>query len=95
MVKCILCYRDDSRLMKHHIEYKNDITIIVCGSCHRKIHQSKRYPELKQIDYRSWTIIKLSDETHKRLEEFGKKKETFNDVIKRLLDKNEPPKKTI
>jgi len=34
-------------------------------------------------------IIKVEDETHKRLEEFGNKNETFDDVIKRLLDKNE------
>lgn len=32
-------------------------------------------------------IIKVSDETHQRLEEIGKKNETFDDVVKRLLDK--------
>jgi predicted CopG family antitoxin len=30
--------------------------------------------------------IKISDETHKKLESIGKVKETFDDVIKRLLD---------
>lgn len=30
--------------------------------------------------------IKISDETHKKLESIGKVKETFEDVIKRLLD---------
>ena len=33
-------------------------------------------------------IIKVEDKTHKRLEEFGKKNDTFDDIIKRLLDKN-------
>ena len=31
-------------------------------------------------------IIKISEETHKRLMEFGTKAETFEDIIKRLLD---------
>ena len=31
-------------------------------------------------------IIRISEETHKRLKEFGTKAETFNDVILRLLD---------
>ena len=30
--------------------------------------------------------INISDETHKKLESIGKVKETFDDVIKRLLD---------
>ena len=33
-------------------------------------------------------IIKVEDKTHKRLEEFGKKNETFDEIIIRLLDKN-------
>ena len=31
-------------------------------------------------------IIKVGDETHKRLMRFGRKDETFDDLIKRLLD---------
>ena len=30
--------------------------------------------------------VKISDETHKKLQSIGKVKETFDDVIKRLLD---------
>ena len=36
-------------------------------------------------------IIKIEDETHKRLMKFGNKDETFEDVIKRLLDDNDIP----
>ena len=32
--------------------------------------------------------IRLSEGTHKKLEEFGNKGETFEDIIKRLLDGN-------
>ncbi len=31
-------------------------------------------------------IIKIQDETHNKLMEYGKKKETFDDVIIRLLN---------
>jgi len=34
-------------------------------------------------------IIKVSFETHQRLANFGKKSETFDEVIERLLDENE------
>jgi len=43
----------------HHISYKEDITIIVCSSCHAKIHHSKdpkytKYqPELKRPEKKS------------------------------------------
>jgi len=32
--------------------------------------------------------IRISDEVHKELEDIGNKGETFEDIIKRLLDKN-------
>ena len=31
-------------------------------------------------------IIKVEDKTHNRLMEYGSKKETFDDIINRLLD---------
>ena len=31
-------------------------------------------------------LIKILEETHSRLEEFGKKSETFDDVLNRILD---------
>ena len=33
-------------------------------------------------------MVKLSDETHTKLEQLGSKGDTFDDVIKRLIDKN-------
>ena len=33
-----------------------------------------------------YTTIRISEETHKRLEEFGKKGESFEDIVKRLLN---------
>ena len=33
-------------------------------------------------------IIKVSEQTHDRLGKYGRKDETFDDIIKRLLDKN-------
>ena len=38
------------------------------------------------LEVTTMKIIKVEEEIHERLEEFGKKNETFNDVIKRLLD---------
>jgi len=32
-------------------------------------------------------IIKVEEETHKRLKEIGSKGETFDEIIKRLLDR--------
>lgn len=37
--------------------------------------------------------LKISDETHKRLTKVGKFGDTFEDIIKRLLDEHEGKKK--
>lgn len=41
-------------LVHHHLSYTNDKTIIVCASCHSKIHHSRspEYAEFKPIDKR-------------------------------------------
>lgn len=43
------------------------------------------------MEVNTMKIIKVEDKTHKRLGEFGNKNETFDDIIKRLLD-NAPQK---
>lgn len=36
--KCIAC-GSTKRLVKHHISYNPEETVILCGSCHRFLHQ--------------------------------------------------------
>lgn len=38
-------YRSDKTLVRHHINYKEDIQIPVCSTCHNKIHNIKGVPE--------------------------------------------------
>jgi len=37
--------------------------------------------------------LKIKEETHKRLVELGKKGESFDDVINRIIDENEDKKR--
>lgn len=50
-LKCRLCGKvltlGDRDTIKHHIDYDKDKTIIVCRSCHKKIHiRHEKYPDL-------------------------------------------------
>ena len=35
---------------------------------------------------KEWTTVKISRETHERLKRIGRKGDTFDDIIRRLLD---------
>jgi len=49
---CRVCGKlfDLHDLVKHHLNYAKDKTVLVCRSCHAKIHHSSRYPHLKPVD---------------------------------------------
>jgi uncharacterized protein YbaR (Trm112 family) len=45
---CEVCnqIKSDLSMREHHTSYKRDKTMLVCESCHRKIHRTDQYPEL-------------------------------------------------
>jgi len=45
------------------------------------------------MTWKDGITVKLSKETHGRLLEIGKKNETFNDIVAKLLDRGKVPKK--
>jgi hypothetical protein len=51
--RCQVCGEiSDNGLLKHHLNYAEDKTIIICQSCHLKIHRGNNLPELKPVDRR-------------------------------------------
>jgi len=46
--------KDKQSKVKHHVDYKKDISIFVCTSCHSKIHTSSdpKYTKWKPVDKR-------------------------------------------
>ena len=46
---CGIKLTSDSKVI-HHLSYNGNETIIVCRSCHAKIHHSNKYPDLKPVD---------------------------------------------
>ena len=85
-VGCYICGRTDKKLVQHHLDYKNNITITICTKCHRIIHSSDKLKEYKPNDLPPFRIIKLNEETHERLMAIGKKGETFDEIVNRLLE---------
>lgn len=87
---CKVCGTMTKRLVKHHTDYKNDITIDVCNSCHRMIHNGsiKSIPAPQPNN----TKVGVRKSTHKRLKSVGRFGETFDDIIVRLLDSYEVKK---
>jgi hypothetical protein len=35
---CFICWKDSERIQYHHYDYKADLTIPLCPSCHRILH---------------------------------------------------------
>lgn len=82
---CKVCGTMTKRLVKHHTDYKNDITIDVCNSCHRMIHNGsiKGIPAPQPNN----TKVGVRKSTHKRLKEHLKNYgDTMDSVIVKLLD---------
>lgn len=48
---CSICGTLDKRIVKHHIDYENDITIPVCDKCHFGLHSGRiksEFPTLRR-----------------------------------------------
>jgi len=74
MNACIVC-KKEKELIGHHTNYKKNTKVLVCRSCHTKIHLGK-YPEYKCED-----TIKIPKFEYKKGE---KKEEGIKRHIKEL-----------
>lgn len=90
--KCVRCGSTKS-LEIHHIDGnpKNnslDNIELRCRSCHPR--GPRPNPKLLTSKYakHKTTTIKVSDETHEALCELGKKGETFDEIIQRLIKRH-------
>jgi len=43
-VLCVVCRKKEAELL-HHIDYEKNVTIPVCGICHKKIHSAVKNPK--------------------------------------------------
>ena len=41
--KCEICGKESA--IKHHLKYENDLTMLVCPLCHRRIHSLSRWTD--------------------------------------------------
>ncbi len=48
-IKCVVCDqpKPHEQIIRHHVCYNPEQTIIVCRGCHLKIHRTNQYPHLK------------------------------------------------
>lgn len=51
-VKCRICGKilETNQTIEHHLDYAENKKILVCRSCHLKIHRGAKLPHLKPID---------------------------------------------
>jgi len=98
--ECKICKRklDWKEEIGHHIDYKEDITIIVCRSCHSKIHLSKdpEYMEYKPVNKRAkqekkYKLVQCNGCTGKTkilISEYAEDKEYYCSKCKKRNSKN-------
>jgi len=85
MSKCELCGATKS-LVKHHRSYEPEVLQILCRACHRRVHGSTHVPAPPD----DWqTTVVISKETRNVLKELGRKGETYDDVVRRLIKEAE------
>lgn len=53
-VKCRVCGKvlESNQAIEHHLNYAENKTILICRSCHLKIHRGAKLPHLKPADKR-------------------------------------------
>ena len=79
MLKCELCGSSEKVFAHLHYEehYKYPRFMVVCRRCHRRIH--------RKLKMNKRVIIWVDEETREMLKSLGRKGETYNDIIKRLI----------
>ena len=65
---CTICSSKDVTVYKHHIQYSDNTTIVVCPKCHSKIHSGK-INEFIPLDNSGYSIIRLSKQNRNKLNE--------------------------
>jgi len=91
MTICFACGKEivsRKQLIYHHISYNPPRIVQVHRTCHGKIHYGhSEYAHLKPTQSSGIKIIKLSDETHKKLARCGEKGDTYEEIILKLMDR--------
>ena len=101
---CSVCGTSDIKIIRHHTDYENGVTVRMCLSCHQKLHKrlEKNGMPLNvpigfvrpRIDTNEnhFTCVQVSLGTHAKLCNIGKYGETFNHIVERLLDAHDVSK---
>ena len=96
-MNCEICNIREAKI-KHHLTYKPEKIMLVCSKCHRIIHSNNSLlndfkPSKEQMNFIGSVCIKLEKETRTRLNEFGKKGQTYDEVLNNLMNEYEEVRK--
>jgi len=91
MSRCILCGKsgEETRLVNHHISYREDRTVTLCQSCHIRVHKHpEEFFDLQPIDknYECRLTVCVDDELKELVEEVAKARgEDVSDFVRRAI----------
>lgn len=97
MTECKICGNGSARLEEHHVRYEPEETIMICASCHNKIHHDEDFrPDLTPANGApdgfhhkpDGTTIQVTEDTRRRLkiEKAQRAAYSYSDTIEGLLD---------
>lgn len=75
--RCVACGAMED-LVDHHVLYEPEVMVKLCRSCHHKVHHEERDNNV--------TKIQISDEVWRELNSMKRRGESFDGVIRRLID---------
>jgi ribosome-binding protein aMBF1 (putative translation factor) len=86
---CTVCGKD-GKVVNHHINYKENKTIKVCPTCHRRIHTNPKYSALKPVDSSGYTMIQIKKKTAQALKQTSNIKfgDSYDSILVRLIEED-------
>lgn len=85
MSECELC-GVANKLDEHHTSYQPETTVMLCRSCHQKVHGADNHP-LQPDDSAGVTTIQIPSKIRDKLKDERLPHESnYNDTLLRLLD---------
>ena len=88
MVECFICNKPNLKIDKHHLSYKENITIDTCRSCHKKIHTGNHHQELMPKDFRKFTDVSINKSTKALLDKLKiHPNQSYDEIIREIIKK--------
>jgi hypothetical protein len=87
--RCSVCGKKKKDLAIHHLDYKKNIMVVLCVSCHSSIRKHFRFPAIKRESYysKNTTPVRVNKNTREWIVNYTKNQNiTISEVIREAME---------